>query len=558
MLEEDADFWEADVYISPPDNGNATDEDSADEEGGTVNNLSGKQLDAVAIATAKVNGERVLVGEDIESQLDSDTEPEISTNVLVNLSAESSKFADSNKRKYKAVNNKPSKKVATTSQLDKRTDITKLSSTDEDDILTKPRIWKKKDFAAGGESSEWNGKMPKFLQEDWSPLGLFQLLFDNDITQMICDYTMIYAHQKGAHAFNVNPDDINTFIGILLSSGYVVMPRRKMYWEQTEDVKIDGISTAMSRNRFEEILQYVHLSDNTKLAPGDKFAKLRPLIVKLNEQFLLYNPVEKHLSIDESMVPYFGRHSCKQFIRGKPIRFGYKLWCMNTNTGYLLQFEPYQGANTTPTKPGLGMGGSVVVDLLSELDLSVKYHVYFDNLFTSLKLMDFLNRKGVGSTGTIRANRVEKCTVTDMKQFSKSPRGSYDYRMDTANNVEVVRWHDNSVVTIASNCLGTKPVVKAKRWSAAEKKVIDVDQPYVIQAYNAGMGGVDRMDQNVSKYRISIRSKKWWWPVFAHLLDVTVQNAWLLYRKCPSSADRPMCLLEFRREICQVRFWQID
>ena len=25
------------------------------------------------------------------------------------------------------------------------------------------------------------------------------------------------------------------------------------------------------------------------------------------------------------MIPYFGRHSSKQFIRGKPVRFGYKV-----------------------------------------------------------------------------------------------------------------------------------------------------------------------------------------------------------------------------------------
>ena len=72
--------------------------------------------------------------------------------------------------------------------------------------------------------------------------------------------------------------------------------------------------------------------------------------------------------IDESMVPYFGRHGAKQFIRGKPIRFGFKLWCLATPLGYLVQMEPYQGAKGQKSEiPGLGMGGSVVVDLISEL-----------------------------------------------------------------------------------------------------------------------------------------------------------------------------------------------
>lgn len=28
---------------------------------------------------------------------------------------------------------------------------------------------------------------------------------------------------------------------------------------------------------------------------------------------------------------YFVRHPCKMFVRGKPIRFGYKLWCLSAN-----------------------------------------------------------------------------------------------------------------------------------------------------------------------------------------------------------------------------------
>jgi len=46
---------------------------------------------------------------------------------------------------------------------------------------------------------------------------------------------------------------------------------------------------------------------------------------------------------DESMVPYFGHHVCKQYIWGKPIRFGYKFWCDATRMGYNCWFEPYQG-----------------------------------------------------------------------------------------------------------------------------------------------------------------------------------------------------------------------
>jgi Transposase IS4 len=64
-----------------------------------------------------------------------------------------------------------------------------------------------------------------------------------------------------------------------------------------------------------------------------------------------------------------------------------------------------------------------------------------------------------------------------------------------------------------------------KRWSKAAGTMIDVPQPHLINKYNKNMGGVDRMDQNIGAYRISIRSQKWQWPLFAYLLDVAMQNA---------------------------------
>jgi len=38
--------------------------------------------------------------------------------------------------------------------------------------------------------------------------------------------------------------------------------------------------------------------------------------------------------------------------------------------------------------------------------------------------------------------------------------------------------------------------------------------PQVVSVYNKQMGGKEEMTQNINAYRISIRSKKWWWPLF--------------------------------------------
>ena len=47
------------------------------------------------------------------------------------------------------------------------------------------------------------------------------------------------------------------------------------------------------------------------------------------------------------------------------------------------------------------------------------------------------------------------------------------------------------------------------------------------------MGGVDKMDQNIGAYMINIPNKKWWWPLFQFSVDLTVNNAFQLYRLQP-------------------------
>ena len=93
--------------------------------------------------------------------------------------------------------------------------------------------------------------------------------------------------------------------------------------------------------------------------PNDKLSKVQPLLNKLNEQCLSNYLPEQTVNIDESVVPYFGRQGCKQFIKNKPVKFGYKLWVAATPLRYANQFYPYMGKDDF-FDPDLGLGGSVV------------------------------------------------------------------------------------------------------------------------------------------------------------------------------------------------------
>ena len=132
-----------------------------------------------------------------------------------------------------------------------------------------------------------------------------------------------------------------------------------------------AISSAMSRNRFEELVANLHVCDNETLDKSDNMAKIRPFFSMMNEKCLQYFLNQEELSVDESMLPYYGRHSGKQRIIGKPVRMGYKMWVLATSDGYVVQFEPYQGAKKggqcRSSAVSWGLGERVVLDLLKEL-----------------------------------------------------------------------------------------------------------------------------------------------------------------------------------------------
>lgn len=243
------------------------------------------------------------------------------------------------------------------------------------------------------------------------------------------------------------------------------------------------------------------------------------------------------------MVPYFGRHGCKMFIKGKPVRFGFKLWCLCSSNGYLYQFIPYGGKNSNVTRNDIGLGENTVLDLLSVIEDPRKHRIFFDNFFSSHKLFCILKEKGYFATGTIRENRTMNKTLINTKSLQKQERGSFDYSFDKKHEVLLVRWNDNSVVNVATNNSKIEPLVTARRYDRKIKKMVNVPQPQVIADYNKNMGGVDLHDNGIANYRIRVRGKKWWWPLFINLIDSVLVNSWKIYNL---ANERSLSQLEFK------------
>ena len=375
---------------------------------------------------------------------------------------------------------------------------------------------------------------------------IFELLLSQDLIQDIIAYSIEYAKQKNNHEFNLTSNELKIFIGILLFTGYHRQPQEEMYWELLPDAGVPIVYNSMTRERYREIKKYLHLCDNSNLDKKDKFAKLRPYLDGLKKNYIQFGVFSSCLSLDEMMIKYYGMHSAKMFMRGKPIKFGYKFWCLCSANGYIYNFDPYYGKGSDDSKYPLGM--RVVKKLTEVLPANNQpYELFFDNFFTSVETLSLLQEKSLKATGTIRENRCKKCPLIDSKAMKKKDRGFIDYRFDCANKILITRWNDNKPVSVATNYSSVYPTATAKRFSQKEKKFLTVDMPKCISEYNRSMGGVDMLDKQVSLYRTRIRGKKWWFSVFTQFLDVTVVNAWRLYQE--ASGDKKMPLLNARRKI---------
>jgi len=309
-----------------------------------------------------------------------------------------------------------------------------------------------------------------------TPNQTWETIFSISMLNHIVLHTNLYAQRdKNSPNFSVSGGDVRKFLGIILLSGYQSLPQEQHYWSTQPDLGVGllPVYNTMSRNRYFAMKKFIHFADNQNLKEGDKMSTISPLYQMLNNNLVQLGIFHELLSVDESMVPYFGRHSAKIFIRGKPIRFGYKIWGLCGNDGYPYHLKIYQGKEPTATAQQETLGKIVIntmVGIITENSDALNHELYFDNFFSSYELMCELAEKDVRATGTIRENRTggAKQKLIGSKELQKKDQGYFDYCTD--GKVFVAKWHYNSIVTTASNWETHSPLHKVNRRVKGGKK----------------------------------------------------------------------------------------
>ena len=86
----------------------------------------------------------------------------------------------------------------------------------------------------------------------------------------------------------------------------------------------------------------------------------------------------------------------------KPIKRGFKVWVRaDSHNGYLCSFNTYTGKEESAE---VNLGAKVAKKLLRML-VGKGYHLYFDNFFSSVSLMEDLLKDELYACGTFRKDR---------------------------------------------------------------------------------------------------------------------------------------------------------
>ena len=187
---------------------------------------------------------------------------------------------------------------------------------------------------------------------DFELVDFFRLFIDDDLLNCFVIETNRYAEQwKSNNAGElakkkcrvhkwvpVTKDDMLKFLGLTLLMGLIRKPCIELYWSTDELFKTPVFGRIMSRDRYQEILRFFHIVDNTN-APDpkdrnrDRLFKIRPLIDDLNEKFGRFYTPDQNVALDESLILWKGRLVFKQYLPAKHKRFRIKVYNLCENSG---------------------------------------------------------------------------------------------------------------------------------------------------------------------------------------------------------------------------------
>ena len=188
--------------------------------------------------------------------------------------------------------------------------------------------------------------------------------------------------------------ELKSYFGVKIMMGIDKKPSYTMHWQKNNLWQSTFITSVMTRDRFQIIERFLSIGDKSL---SDQLSRIRKISNHIQEKSLAsYHPASQ-LSIDESMIGFKGRHSLKQYLPMKPTKWGFKVFLLCESTsGYCLKHKFYHEKGSEEYKPK-----NLCLELASGFE-NQGYHIYLDNFYSSVELLEIFYQLGINCTGTIR------------------------------------------------------------------------------------------------------------------------------------------------------------
>lgn len=402
--------------------------------------------------------------------------------------------------------------------------------------------------------------------KDSKPIAYFSLFITTYIWTMIVRETNKYAAnfiEQNIDYLSAHPQSryrkwkdltvatLKTFLAICLNMGLTVRKNHAHYWSQSASQYIGFYSRTMPLKVFELISRFLHVNTTDPIPRGeagyDPWHKIRPFMDYINMKFKCHYVPQQHICLDESMIGMKNRCVYIQYMPNKRhSRFGLKKFELcESQTGYVLHMEIYSGKALYERRIEEGLAHQVVMELVDACNVHGKgYHLFTDNFYTKIPLAQALYEKKIMLTGTIRKN--SKGLPHELTSAKFKPTETLYYRQ---NNVLLVGFKETKTRKPVF-CLSTG--IHAEDTFVRSKSGREAVKPVIVKEYNVAMGGVDLSDKNIYHISCNRSTRRYWKKIFFNILDMTVQNAYIIYSKNtdPPRLDKYNFVVSIIEDLC--------
>lgn len=390
------------------------------------------------------------------------------------------------------------------------------------------------------------------INETSSPYDCFSIFFPLSIVHHVKKETNRYAAAivtKLRRSNKLKPNsllnkwqpvklhEVYLFFSVIIHMCLVKKPKLSDYWSKNSILCTPFPSSLMSRDRFKSILSNLHLNDNNNYIPRnqpnhDPLFKLRPFLDHLLQAFPASFAPHGKLTVDEGMCGFRGRIHFKVYMKGKPEKYGIKLFVVcDACTGYVLRMEVYAG------KGAQDSGVMSVLDRLLSDYYDKGFTVFMDRYYSSPVIFDHLWEKKTTAVGTCMPNRKQLPQNNVVQKKIKKNEMVFMRR----NHLLCLKWKDTRDVLMLSTChKATSTDVTVRTRDGPKQK----SKPDVILDYNVSKTGVDKADQMIAYYPFKRKQLKWWKKLFFHLFVMAITNAFVLYKETRSLTEKSKVRLE--------------